>query len=86
MQRREFLTHLGCAAASTSMLAASAVRAQQLNVGFTRVLAPISGHISDRRIDVDLVELDEAQWFAPDGLPTAVGRYVRPILSRVKTP
>jgi 8-oxo-dGTP pyrophosphatase MutT (NUDIX family) len=44
------------------------------------------GRLADRRIDVDLVELDEAQWFAPDGLPTAVGRYVRPILSRVKTP
>ena len=29
MQRREFLTHLGCGAASTSLLAASAVRAQQ---------------------------------------------------------
>jgi ABC-type uncharacterized transport system substrate-binding protein len=29
MQRREFLTHLGCAAAATSMLATSAARAQQ---------------------------------------------------------
>jgi putative ABC transport system substrate-binding protein len=29
VQRREFLTHLGCAAASMSLLAASAVRAQQ---------------------------------------------------------
>jgi putative ABC transport system substrate-binding protein len=29
MQRREFLTHLGCAVAATSMLAASAARAQQ---------------------------------------------------------
>jgi hypothetical protein len=44
------------------------------------------GRLADRRIDLDLVELDEAQWFAPDGLPAPVGRYVRPILSRVKTP
>jgi putative ABC transport system substrate-binding protein len=29
MQRREFLTHLGCAAATTPLLAASAARAQQ---------------------------------------------------------
>src|SRR5262249_48838354 len=29
MQRREFLTHLGCAAATTSLLAASAARAQE---------------------------------------------------------
>jgi putative tryptophan/tyrosine transport system substrate-binding protein len=29
MQRREFLTHLGCAAASTSLLAASTARAQE---------------------------------------------------------
>ena len=31
--------------------AQAAVRAQQLNVGFTRVLAPISGVVSDRRVD-----------------------------------
>ncbi|MGZ2411666.1 RND family efflux transporter MFP subunit [Sphingomonas sp. F9_3S_D5_B_2] len=29
----------------------AAVRAQQLNVGFTRVMAPISGQISSRRVD-----------------------------------
>lgn len=29
----------------------AAVRAQALNLGFTRVLAPISGRVSDRRID-----------------------------------
>lgn len=31
--------------------ARAAIRAQQLNVGFTRVLAPISGQVSDRRVD-----------------------------------
>jgi RND family efflux transporter MFP subunit len=31
--------------------ARAAIRAQQLNVGFTRVLAPISGQISARRVD-----------------------------------
>jgi RND family efflux transporter MFP subunit len=31
--------------------ARAAIRAQQLNVGFTRVLAPISGQISQRRVD-----------------------------------
>lgn len=29
----------------------AAIRAQQLNVGFTRVLAPISGRISERKVD-----------------------------------
>lgn len=32
--------------------AQAAVRTQQLNVGFTRVTAPISGRISERRVDV----------------------------------
>lgn len=32
--------------------ASAAIRAQQLNVGFTRVVAPISGRISERRIDI----------------------------------
>ncbi|WP_225421313.1 efflux RND transporter periplasmic adaptor subunit [Sphingomonas parva] len=31
--------------------AQAAIRAQQLNVGFTRVTAPISGQISERRVD-----------------------------------
>jgi RND family efflux transporter MFP subunit len=31
--------------------ARASIRAQQLNVGFTRVLAPISGMVSDRRVD-----------------------------------
>ena len=31
--------------------ARAAIRAQQLNVGFTRVLAPISGRVSERRVD-----------------------------------
>jgi len=39
-------------AAQADLAAASAtVRAQALNVGFTRVTAPISGRISDRRVD-----------------------------------
>lgn len=42
------------------------------------------GRLDDRRIDIDLMELSEARWFAPDGLPADLGRYVRPILSRVK--
>lgn len=29
----------------------AAIRAQQLNVGFTKVLAPISGQVSERRVD-----------------------------------
>lgn len=31
--------------------ARAAIRAQQLNVGFTRVLAPISGQVAERRVD-----------------------------------
>src|SRR5205085_1032693 len=31
--------------------ARAAIRAQQLNVGFTRVVAPISGQVSERRVD-----------------------------------
>jgi len=31
--------------------ARASIRAQQLNVGFTRVLAPISGQVSERRVD-----------------------------------
>src|SRR5437660_783469 len=54
MQRREFLTHLGCAAASTSLLVASTARAQQQTkvwrVGIilagTRTLA-IEGFVRD---------------------------------------
>jgi 8-oxo-dGTP pyrophosphatase MutT (NUDIX family) len=41
------------------------------------------GRLDDRRIELDHVELAEAQWFAPDGLPPDVGRYVRPILTRL---
>lgn len=32
--------------------AQAAVRAQQLNLGFTRIVAPISGRVSERRVDV----------------------------------
>lgn len=39
-------------AAQADIAAASAaIRAQELNVGFTRVVAPISGRISERRVD-----------------------------------
>lgn len=39
-------------AAQADVAAANAtIRAQQLNVGFTRVVAPISGRISERRVD-----------------------------------
>lgn len=31
--------------------ARAAIRAQQLNLGFTRVVAPISGHITERKVD-----------------------------------
>ena len=39
------------AGAADVAAARAAIRAQQLNVGFTRVVAPISGRISDRRVD-----------------------------------
>ena len=39
------------AGAADVAAARAAITAQQLNVGFTRVIAPISGRISDRRID-----------------------------------
>jgi RND family efflux transporter MFP subunit len=42
----------GVRTAEADVAAARAgIRAQQLNVGFTRVLAPISGIVSDRRVD-----------------------------------
>jgi ADP-ribose pyrophosphatase YjhB (NUDIX family) len=44
------------------------------------------GRLGDRRVDPDLVELDEAQWFALDGLPSDISRHVRPILSHLRTP
>ncbi len=44
------------------------------------------GHLGDRRVDPDLVELDAAEWFARDGLPPDLSRHVRPILSHLSTP
>ena len=41
--------------------------------------------IPDRHIDLDLSELAEATWFPLDSLPPDLGRYVRPILARVRT-
>jgi 8-oxo-dGTP pyrophosphatase MutT (NUDIX family) len=41
------------------------------------------GHVDDRQLDLDLSELAQAQWFPRDALPPDVGRFVRPILSRV---
>ena len=40
--------------------------------------------IGDRDIDIDLIELAEAVWFAPDELPPDVGPYVGEILARVR--
>jgi len=40
--------------------------------------------IGDREIDIDLIELAEAVWFAPDRLPPDVGPYVGRILARVR--
>jgi len=40
--------------------------------------------IGDRRIDIDLLELAEAVWFAPDDLPPDIGPYVGKILARVR--
>ncbi len=44
------------------------------------------GHLGDRRVDPDLVELDAAEWFARGGLPPDLSRHVRPILSHLSTP
>ena len=35
-------------------------------------------------LDEALTELDEAGWFPHDALPADLGRYVRPILKRVR--
>jgi len=39
-----------------------------------------------RRIERDLVEIAEAEWFPRDALPDDLGRYVRPILARLTGP
>jgi 8-oxo-dGTP pyrophosphatase MutT (NUDIX family) len=43
------------------------------------------GRLGDRRIELDQVEIDDAEWFPRDGLPANLGRFVRPILSRLST-
>jgi 8-oxo-dGTP pyrophosphatase MutT (NUDIX family) len=42
------------------------------------------GRLDDRQLDLDLTELAEAEWFRRDALPEDLGRFVRPILSRVR--
>jgi len=42
------------------------------------------GRLDDRRLDLQLSELAEAGWFAPDELPADTGKYVRPILARIR--
>jgi 8-oxo-dGTP pyrophosphatase MutT (NUDIX family) len=41
--------------------------------------------VADRRLDLNLAELAEAAWFPRDALPADLARYVRQILSRVRT-
>jgi len=41
-------------------------------------------YVHDRQIDLDLTELAEANWFPLGALPPDLGRYVRPILARVR--
>jgi 8-oxo-dGTP pyrophosphatase MutT (NUDIX family) len=41
------------------------------------------GRLGDRRVDPDLVELDAAEWFGLDRLPSNTSRQVRPILSHL---
>jgi 8-oxo-dGTP pyrophosphatase MutT (NUDIX family) len=41
--------------------------------------------VDDRALSLNLTELAEAAWFPRDGLPSDLGRYVRPILTRVRT-
>ena len=40
--------------------------------------------LPDRQLDIDLTKLAEAVWFAQDALPRDVGRFVRPIMTRVR--
>jgi 8-oxo-dGTP pyrophosphatase MutT (NUDIX family) len=41
--------------------------------------------VDDRELHLNLTELAEASWFPRDALPADLGRYVRPILTRVRT-
>ncbi len=38
--------------------------------------------VGDRRLDIDLTELAEADWFRRDQLPPDLGRFVEKILAR----
>jgi 8-oxo-dGTP diphosphatase len=40
--------------------------------------------LEGRELDLNLTELGEAGWFPHDALPADLGRYVRPILKRVR--
>src|ERR1700730_13157099 len=40
--------------------------------------------VEDRELDLNLTELAEAAWFPRDALPEDLGRFVRPILTRVR--
>jgi 8-oxo-dGTP pyrophosphatase MutT (NUDIX family) len=42
--------------------------------------------LPDRRLNIDLTELAEADWFPQDALPRDLGRYVAPIMARVRRP
>jgi ADP-ribose pyrophosphatase YjhB (NUDIX family) len=41
-------------------------------------------HVPDRKLDLNLTELAEADWFPRDALPTDLSRYVGTILERVR--
>lgn len=41
--------------------------------------------VPDRKLNLNLTELAEAQWFPRDALPQDLGRYVRQIVNRVTT-
>jgi 8-oxo-dGTP pyrophosphatase MutT (NUDIX family) len=43
------------------------------------------GRLGDRRVELDQVEIDTAEWFSQDALPANLGRFVRLILSRLRT-
>lgn len=42
------------------------------------------GRLQDRRVELQLSELAEASWFRRDELPADIGRFVRPIVARVR--
>lgn len=40
--------------------------------------------VADRNVNLNLTELSEAGWFPREALPSDLGRYVRPIVARVR--